>query len=96
MKRRNATQDLRYPSSGCAFRNPAEQSAGELIDRAGLKGARIGDAQISHRHANFLINLGHASAEDVLGLIQYVQREVEEQFSVRLEPEICMLGEARR
>jgi UDP-N-acetylmuramate dehydrogenase len=94
LERRNATQDLNYPSSGCAFRNPPEIPAGKLIDQAGLKGTRIGDAQISERHANFIINVGQASAEDVLALVEYVQQKVYQQSGIKLEPEVRMIGEA--
>jgi len=90
---RNTTQELRLPSAGCAFKNPNGQSAGRLIDRAGLKGTRIGDAQISLRHANFIVNLGQATCDDVLALMEYVQRCVARTFGVWLEPEVRLLGE---
>lgn len=90
---RNSTQETRLPSAGCAFKNPAGNSAGKLIDQAGLKGARIGDAQISHRHANFIVNLGFATCDDVLSLMEYVQHRVNGAFGVCLEPEVRMIGE---
>ncbi len=90
---RNATQDLGLPSAGCAFKNPSGDSAGRLLDRAGLKGHRVGDAQISPRHANFIVNLGQATFDDVLGLMEHAQRRVLREFGIRLEPEIRMLGE---
>jgi len=90
---RNSTQDLRLPSAGCAFKNPSDHSAGRLIDQAGLKGERIGDAQVSSRHANFIVNLGHASCDDVLSLMEHIQRRVHAMFGVRLEPEVRILGE---
>jgi len=90
---RNATQELRLPSAGCAFKNPNGQSAARLIDRAGLKGTRIGDAQISRRHANFVVNMGQATCDDVLSLMEYVQRCVAREFGVWLEPEVRLLGE---
>ena len=92
---RNTTQELRLPSAGCAFRNPsAGPSAGRLIDQAGLKGARIGDAQVSWRHANFIVNLGQASCGDVLALMEYIQRQVGRQFHTLLEPEVRIMGQA--
>lgn len=94
LDKRNATQDLQFPSSGCAFRNPPGDSAGRLIDAAGLKGARIGDAQLSMVHANFIVNVGCAKADDVLALIEYVRQEIFSEFGIQLEPEVRMIGEA--
>lgn len=85
---RRATQDLTYPSCGCIFKNPPGDSAGRLIDLSGLKGRRIGDACISEKHANFILNLGQASARDVLKLMVLIKREVKKKFKVTLEPEI--------
>jgi len=96
LAQRNATQELRLPSAGCAFKNPPGLSAGRLLDHAGLKGSRIGDAQISDRHANFIINLGRASCDDVLSLMEYAQRRVVKAFNVRLEPEVRLVGERAR
>jgi UDP-N-acetylmuramate dehydrogenase len=93
---RNSTQELRLPSAGCAFKNQPGLPAGRLIDQAGLKGARIGDAQVSNRHANFIVNLGGATCDDVLSLMEHIQRRVEREFRVRLEPEVRMIGERRR
>ena len=90
---RNSTQDLRLPSAGCAFKNPPGAPAGRLIDQAGLKGARIGDARISVRHANFIVNVGQATCDDVLELMEHVQRAVQRQFGVLLEPEVRLIGE---
>ena len=90
---RNSTQEVRLPSAGCAFKNPPNVGAGRLIDLAGLKGTRIGDAQISFRHANFIVNLGNATCDDVLSLMEHVQRRVLQEFSIRLEPEVRMIGE---
>ena len=90
---RKTTQELSLPSAGCAFKNPPGTSAGRLIDQAGLKGTRIGDAFISRRHANFIVNLGHATCGEVLALMEYVQHCVERRFGVWLEPEIRILGE---
>ncbi|MBI2093486.1 MAG: UDP-N-acetylmuramate dehydrogenase [Candidatus Omnitrophica bacterium] len=90
---RNTTQELRLPSAGCAFKNPTGSSAGKLLDQAGLKGARIGDAQISLRHANFIVNVGQAKCDDVLALMEYAQSRVRRQFGVELEPEVRLIGE---
>lgn len=91
---RKATQPLALPNAGSVFRNPCPQSAGALIEQAGLKGARIGDAQISPRHANFIVNLGHARASDVIQLIQMVRRQVFQQCGVTLQLELKVIGEA--
>jgi len=89
---RNATQEVSLPSAGCAFKNPQGASAGRLIDQAGLKGVRVGDAKVSLRHANFIVNLGQATCDDVLSLMEYVQRHVARSFGVWLEPEVRVLG----
>ena len=93
LHRRNATQEVTLPSAGCAFKNPPGISAGRLIDQAGLKGTRIGDARISLRHANFIVNLGRATCDDVLSLMDYVQRRVSRSVGILLEPEVRLLGE---
>ena len=92
LRYRNTTQDLQLPSAGCAFKNPNGTSAGRLIDQAGLKGSRIGDARVSLRHANFIVNLGQATCDDVLSLMEHVQRGVARTFGVWLEPEVRLLG----
>jgi len=79
-------------SAGSIFKNPANDSAGRLIDAAGLKGKRVGEAQISPQHANFIINLGRAKAKDVLALIKLAQGRVREKFGVELELEIQLIG----
>jgi UDP-N-acetylmuramate dehydrogenase len=86
---------LRHPSGatmGSTFKNPADSHAGRLIEQAGLKGCRIGGAKISEQHANFFMNVGDATAEDVLALIEHAQAEVERQFGVSLELEVELLG----
>jgi UDP-N-acetylmuramate dehydrogenase len=88
------TQPLKEKSIGCIFRNPPSESAGALIDRCGLKGTLVGGAKISEIHANFMINHGGASAEDVKSLIRLVQERVLEQTGVWLEPEIRMIAYA--
>ena len=92
LKARNATQPLHFPSAGCVFKNPPGDSAGRLIEAAGLKGYRLGDAQVSDRHANFIINRGRAKAGDVLSLIRHVGRQVEQNFGVTLELEVRIIG----
>jgi UDP-N-acetylmuramate dehydrogenase len=86
---------LRHPTGatmGSTFKNPADNHAGRLIEQAGLKGFRIGGAEISEQHANFLINVDNATAADVLGLIEVARAEVERQFGIPLELEIELLG----
>ncbi len=85
------TQPLKEKSIGCIFRNPQGVSAGALIDRCGLKGASVGSAKVSEIHANFIVNRGNASAEEVKQLIRLVQEKVLEQTGVCLEPEIRMI-----
>jgi UDP-N-acetylmuramate dehydrogenase len=81
------------PSGGSTFKNPSGTSAGKLIEEAGLKGYRIGNAAFSPRHANFVVNLGDAKAADVMALMKLAQKTVKEKFGIELEPEIEILGE---
>lgn len=90
--RRKATQPLDMPSCGSTFTNPPGDYAGRLIEAAGLKGARIGGAEISPRHANFFVNTGDATAEDIRQLIVWARRAVFDRFGVLLEPEVKLLG----
>jgi UDP-N-acetylmuramate dehydrogenase len=100
---RKRTQPLETPSAGCIFQNPdpardrvpegIAASAGALIDRAGLKGAAKGGARISPAHANFFVNEGHATARDMLALIDRARETVRDRFGVLLRDEIIMLGE---
>lgn len=85
---RKLTQDLSRPSCGCIFKNPGRASAGRLIDLCGLKGTRVGDAFISPKHANFILNLKNAAARDVLNLMNLIKHKVKNKFKVSLEPEI--------
>lgn len=85
---RSKTQDLSNPSCGCFFKNPDSKSAAYFIERCGLKGKRIGDAAVSSKHANFIINKGKASFRDVLRLMGYVTRRVKKRFKQNLQPEI--------
>jgi len=91
---RKKTQPLDYPSAGSIFKNPKEGPAGRWIDEIGLKGFSIGQAMISDRHANFIINLGKASAKDILRLIEWVERRVYEEKGISLEREVKVVGEA--
>lgn len=85
---RRMTQDLSLPSAGCIFKNPKGDSAGRLIDLCGLKGRKIGDARISLKHANFILNLGNTNAKDVFKLVDLMRKEVKNKFNITLEPEI--------
>ncbi len=91
---RRAHQPLGLPSAGSVFRNPEQgPSAGELIDRAGLKGRRVGGASVSEKHANFIVNDGHGTAADVRRLAELVGREVADRFGVVLRPEVVFAGD---
>jgi UDP-N-acetylmuramate dehydrogenase len=93
LERRLLTQDYTAPSAGCVFKNPdnTDMGAGEMIDRCNLKGKRIGDAQVSARHANFILNKGHASPEDIVRLILFVKKRVRSVYGVNLETEIRII-----
>ena len=93
LERRAATQPTRQPSCGSVFRNPPGEHAARLIETSGLKGLRLGGAQVSEKHANFIINTGDAKAADMEDLIDEVQRVVEARTGVRLTPEVRMVGE---
>lgn len=91
-RRREEKQPLEFGSAGSTFKRPEGHFAGKLITDAGCKGYRVGDAQVSTKHAGFVVNLGHATAADVHAVIEHVQEEVERQFGVRLECEVISLG----
>jgi len=93
LERRQATQPLEQPSCGSTFKNPPGDAAGRLIDACGLKGTRIGGAQVSEKHANFFINTGDATAADVYALILRTRQVVFEQHGVVLEPEVHAIGD---
>jgi len=93
IQKRQASQPLGKPSCGSVFRNPPGDFAGRLIEAAGLKGQRMGGAQVSEKHANFIINTGSATAADIEALIGHVQATVERSSGVRLVPEVHVLGE---
>ncbi len=92
LEHRKATQPVDRLSCGSVFKNPAGDHAGRLIEAAGLKGAREGDAEISTVHANFIVNRGNATASDVLRLVERAHAAVLERFDVDLEPEVRVLG----
>jgi len=92
LERRSATQPTQQPSCGSVFRNPPHDFAARLIESCGLKGERIGNAQVSEKHANFIVNLGQARAADIEALMRYVQSQVKQQHGVWLEPEVRILG----
>ncbi len=91
--RREKKQPLEYPSAGSTFKRPEGYFAGTLIDKTGLKGLRVGDAMVSTKHAGFVVNAGHATAEDVLKLIEEVKKRVYEAHGVILNPEVRIIGE---
>jgi UDP-N-acetylmuramate dehydrogenase len=90
--KRNSAQPLNFPNSGSMFKNPQGTFAAKLIEEAGLKGTRIGNAQISEKHANFIVNLGGAKARDVFGLIERARKTVFEKTAITLELEVKLLG----
>ena len=93
LKQRIASQPLNLPNAGSVFRNPPDDYAARLVERCGLKGFRIGDAQVSEKHANFIVNLGHATATDIERLIEHVEDSVEARTNVRLIREVRIIGE---
>jgi len=92
LQSRTSTQPYQQPSCGSVFRNPEPEKAGRLIEDLGLKGLRIGGAEVSLMHANFIVNTGDASATDIDALIQAVQQQVAEQRGIALHPEVKRLG----
>ena len=94
LRYRRDTQPLTLPSAGCVFRNPPNDSAGRVVEAAGLKGAHVGDAEVSRKHANFIVNQGCASAKDVLALIRKVRACVARKTGVQLELELKIVGQA--
>ena len=86
----------REPSAGCIFKNPPNNSAGRLIDEVGLKGERVGDAEVSAVHANFIVNRGHATSADIIALVRKVRARVKDARGVDLEPEVLLYGQEWR
>jgi UDP-N-acetylenolpyruvoylglucosamine reductase len=93
-RRKRQESQPREPSAGCIFKNPPGSSAGRLIDESGLKGERVGDAEVSTVHANFIVNRGHATGSDVLELVRRVRARVLEVKGVQLEPEVLLYGKS--
>jgi UDP-N-acetylmuramate dehydrogenase len=92
LNRRKETQPLAKPSAGSVFRNPPGAHAAELIENLGLKGLRIGGAEVSSKHANFIVNNGSATAAEVLAIIREIQRQVKEAYGTELQTEIQFIG----
>ena len=92
-ERRTSKQPLDKPSAGSTFKRPEGHFAGALIEESGLKGFKIGGAEVSEKHAGFVVNNGDATAKNVLDVIKHVQKTVKEKFGVDLEPEIRIIGE---
>jgi len=92
-ERRKRTQPIGYPSAGSIFKNPKEGPAGKWIEEVGLKGFRMGQAMVSDRHANFIINQGKATAEEILNLMEWIERKVYEEKGISLEREVRVIGE---
>ena len=90
--KRNAKQPVSLPSAGSFFKRPEGHFAGKLIQDAGLKGMSVGGAQVSPLHSGFIVNTGGATAGDILNLMEIVQAAVLEQFGVKLEPEVRIIG----
>ncbi|MGE5855579.1 MAG: UDP-N-acetylmuramate dehydrogenase [Syntrophaceae bacterium] len=93
LRTRSGKHPLQYRNAGSIFKNPKGMPAGKIIDEAGLKGARIGGAQVSEMHGNFIVNLGSATAKDIIGLIEHVQQKALETKGIALEPEVKIIGE---
>jgi UDP-N-acetylenolpyruvoylglucosamine reductase len=95
LSKRIASQPLNLPNAGSVFRNPPGEHAARLIEQCGLKGSRIGGAQVSEKHANFIVNTGTATAEDIENLILKVQAAVEKQTGIKLHAEVRIVGEKK-
>lgn len=91
--KRVATQPLNYPNVGSVFKNPPKKHVGQLIEEAGLKNVRVGQARISEKHGNFIINEGRATAKDVITLIGLMKDKIKERFNISLETEVHIVGE---
>ena len=92
LSRRRSKQPLEYPSAGSTFKRPQGYFAGALIESSGLKGKQIGGAQVSEKHAGFVINKNKATATDIINLIKFIQDTVFENYGVHLETEVKIIG----
>lgn len=92
-EKRTSKQPLHLPSAGSTFRRPEGHYAGKLIEDAGLKGLRLGDAQVSEKHCGFVVNVGNATAEEVLNLIEVIQKTVKDKYGVDLQTEVKTIGD---
>jgi UDP-N-acetylmuramate dehydrogenase len=92
LNHRLTTQPYELPSCGSVFRNPLPRTAGWLIENSGLKGFTMGGAQVAQKHANFIVNLGGATASDIYALIFHIQKQIEDRWALRLRPEVKILG----
>ena len=93
LEQRRSTQPYHLPSCGSVFRNPQPKSAGWLIEHSGLKGFKMGQAQVAERHANFILNCGGATASDIFKLIRHIQAIVDDRWALKLRPEVQILGD---
>jgi UDP-N-acetylmuramate dehydrogenase len=93
LRRRNMTQPTNGRSAGCMFKNPDDMHAGELIEKAGAKGMREGDAEVSEKHANFFMNMGHANAAQMRSLSERAREMVRDKLGITLEYEVQMIGD---
>lgn len=91
-QKRNSKQPVNYPSAGSTFKRPAGGYAAALIDEAGLRGYRVGDAMVSDKHTGFVVNVGSASCEDVLSVMRHVREVVKEKSGIELEPEVRLIN----
>ncbi|HZV99841.1 MAG TPA: UDP-N-acetylenolpyruvoylglucosamine reductase, partial [Methylophilaceae bacterium] len=92
LAKRLATQPLNWPNAGSVFRNPTNDYAARLIEASGLKGHKIGGAQVSEKHANFIVNLGDAKAADIEALIRHVRETVKARQDIELQQEVRIIG----
>lgn len=93
LEKRNASQPTNRPTCGSVFKNPQGDFAARLIEACGLKGYRVGGAMVSEKHANFIENTGTASAKDIEALIEHIQSQVQKQFGIALQTEVCRIGD---
>ncbi len=91
-EKRTKSQPLQFPSAGSMFKRPEGHYTGALIEQAGLKGFSIGGAQVSEKHAGFVINKGEATASDIDALVKHIQKTIQDQFGVSLEREVRFIG----